>query len=196
MDVIKTTPGQGGAMYLPKPCWQDVSFPFVSKNLDVSGGHIDYNYTDCTVDFDNTSAYPEDVICFVAQMPHGKKLNSSVCIHFKWHQEEDSIPNVLLAYRWYCAGREPEEFILTPVAKCVYEYEPGGVLQMCCFGLVDAPTDEIISSNLDIKLYRDTTNVSGLFAGADPYTLDLKLKEASVHYLMDSIGSDFEYAKS
>ncbi len=58
------------------------------------------------------------------------------------------------------------------------------------FGAIDA-----VSAIIDFKIYRDTTNASGLFAGADQQAGDAKLKEFDIHYQIDSSGSNQEFTK-
>jgi hypothetical protein len=48
---------------------------------------------------------------------------------------------------------------------------------------------------LDIKLWRDTTNASGEFTGADPVAAAVLLKELDIHFELDSFGSNEEYVK-
>ena len=48
---------------------------------------------------------------------------------------------------------------------------------------------------LDVKLYRDSSNVSTLFAGADPYTTAVLLKHLDIHYVVNTQGSRSEYTK-
>ena len=48
--------------------WDDIKFPLFGQRLDVSSGRIDYNFEDCTVDFENNARYPEEPICILGQL--------------------------------------------------------------------------------------------------------------------------------
>jgi hypothetical protein len=100
-----------------------------------------------------------------------------------------------MAYRWFNMGDAvPSTWSLIPVNGCVIPYTSGSISQLCEF--VDfAKADDTLSSIMQVKLYRDITNASGEFAGADAYTGDVLLVEYDIHYISDTTGSAQEYAK-
>jgi len=175
--------------------WDDLRFPFSGSRFDSPSSDIIYNTTDCSLEFQTSARYPADVVSFNVQMQHDKYLNSAVEPHLHWIQEEDHIPNFLLAIRWYKNGAQVPSFTLAIPTTHLFTYVSGEIAQITEFPLITAPADETVSSIMDIKLYRDFTNVSTLFTGADPYTIDVQTKEFDLHYQKDSLGSVTDFTK-
>jgi hypothetical protein len=177
------------------PVFDDIRFPLSGERLYSPAGNLTYDFTECTVDFKAASAYPGDPICMVAQMPHKKKFGVPIRPHIHWVQELDFIPNWLLASRFYNNGDVVPAFSLaahTGVNKFAFS---SGILQLTEFPRPAPPDPERISAVCDFILYRDSANVSGLFAGADPYGATVAGKEFDCHVVMDSQGSRQEYKK-
>ena len=57
-----------------------------------------------------------------------------------------------------------------------------------------AATAEAIN-NIQPPMLRDNSNASGLFAGADPYTVTASMTFADIHIQSDTLGSRQEYIK-
>lgn len=178
--------------------WDDLRFPLSGQRLDISAGRVDYNYDDCTVDFQDNALYPDDVICFVAQMSHSKKLGDGIELHLHWLQNQNQIPNWLIAYRWIntsegfpVVGNE----ILIPWSSNIVTYAAGNISQLTEFGSITKPVEDTLSSALAIRLFRDTNNDSNEFSGADLYSGDAQALEFDIHYIKDGFGSNQEYVK-
>lgn len=175
--------------------WDDERFPFVGIQIDTSAGRIDYNYTECSLDFQANAIYPTDKICIIAQMSHKKKLLSPVRPHIHWFQEEDNFPNFIMDYRWYLNGGEVPDFETAIADTHIFPYGTK-TLQVSTFPEIQPPAGESLSSFIDIKFSRDVANSSGLFSGTDPYTLTVKTKELDIHVLTDApAGSGREFQK-
>lgn len=178
--------------------WDDLRFPLVGQRLDVAAGRIDYNYDDCTVDFQDNALYAGDPVCFIAQMSHSKELGSAIELHLHWFQNQNQTPNWLLAYRWVNMGESAiavgSEILLKWTSNAI-TYTSGTISQLTEFGNITKPTTDTISSILQIRLFRDSNNASTLFAGADPYTGDAQAIEFDIHYIKDGFGSNQEYVK-
>ena len=186
-------PRMGGAAI----AWDDHRAPLVGKRIAVSAGRVDYNYTELTVDFSATARYPNEPVGLVFQQGHNKLLGSAVYPHLHWIQEEDHIPNWLMAFRWYKNGQlVPSTWTLAKYTDHEYTYASGALAQITNFPALSPPADETVSSILEVKLYRDSANASTKFAGADPYTLSAKAKEFDNHVRIDSLGSNLIGSKT
>ena len=184
----------GQTQYYPeKTNWDDERFPFTGARLDSASGRVDFNFTECTVDFAANARYPEEPVCFIAQMTHSKCLQSIVAPHIHWVQSEVTVPNWLMAYRWYNNGSAVPAFTLVPAEAPAFTYVSGDMMQLSNFGHISPPATETISSILDIKIYNDTANTSTLFAGASAVVG--QAKEMDIHVMKDSVGSGTEFVK-
>lgn len=180
------------------PRWSDLRFPAVGQQLDSTSGRLDYDFVECNVQFAYNARYPEEPLCFCAQMPHSKVLDTPIRVHVHWVQEQSVTPNWLIAYRWYANGAIIPDWTLLPINTNVYTYTSGSILQVSKFPELNPFIilgKEKLSSVLDIKLFRDSDNTSGLFSSADTYSGSASLKELDVHILYDSLGSKDERYK-
>ncbi len=175
--------------------WDDLRFPLAGRRISVSAGRLDYDFTECTLDFSATARYPEEPVAMIAQMPHAKLFGSAVHPHLHWVQQEDEVPNWLLAHRFYNNGDTVPAFELSIWDKLTFTYVSGDLMQIVDFPAIQAPDGETVSAICDMILYRDSANASTLFAGADPYTVGAKSKEFDLHFMTDSLGSGQEYSK-
>jgi hypothetical protein len=178
--------------------WDDLRFPALAQNLTSPAGRIDFNFDDCTVDIQDNAIYPTDEICILAQMSHAKLLGSSIEFHLHWFQNQNQVPNWLVGYRWINIGdtanaAASETLVVLNSSRVIYN--AGTIHQLTEGNSITKPTPDTLSSVLQIRLFRDTTNVSTLFAGADPYVGTVQLMEFDIHFRKDGFGSDEEYVK-
>lgn len=174
----------------------DQTFPLIGRNLTSVAGRLDYNFDECSIDFSPTARYPEEPICITTQMTHSKVMNTQIGPHVHWYQEESAIPNWLLAYRFYKNGAQVPEFILVPhTGENLFSYQGPKQAQITLFPYIDPPSLETISANFDARLYRDSFNASGLFAGPDPYSKTVKAKNFDFHVIKNKLGSAVEFSK-
>lgn len=181
--------------------WDDLKFPANAENLLNPAGRIDFDTSELTVDF-QTNATLSDSFFGVGQIPHECQLESSIRPHIHFFQIESNVPNWLLELRIYKNGSiVPATFERFAIDQLVFTYSSGVLAQIACTDLVDMTSSgpfgviDSVSSIVDFKIYRDTANASGLFSGADPQSLDAKLKEFDIHYQIDSAGSNSEFTK-
>lgn len=187
--------GPGGNSVQP-PQWDDLRFPFTGQRIDTSAGRVDYDYTELGIGYQSNALYPTDVVGMICQMHHRWKLESTVRPHLHWFQNANNVPNWLLAYRKYKNGDAiPASWTLVISSGESFTYSSGTILQITTFGDIDMTGIDTVSDFIDFKLYRDTNNVSTLFAGADPYSGTALAKEFDIHYQIDSSGSNEEYVK-
>lgn len=193
--------------YLEWPWWDDLRFPAFSAAFSTATGRLAWGYNNMGVNFKYNALYREDEqVSFIAQMPHKKKFGSPVHPHIHWAQRRDYIPNMLLEYRFYNNGKDAgdgslsETWTKSIITDGAFPYQDEAYLgQISEFPPIDPPENENVSAILEMKLYRDTANASGLFAGACPYNtggnMSVLLKELDLHYQVDQPGSTEEYVK-
>ncbi len=186
----------GGNKVLP-PQWDDFRSPANGTRLDVSSGRLDYNFSECFIEFQPNARYPDEPVSIVAQMPHRYKLGSNIRPHVHWIQTTGvGLPNWLLAYRVYELADIVPAFSLVAASSPEFTYPGSGSFnQYSAFGEIDMSGVSSVSAVIDFILYRDSNNTSGLFSGVDTYSADANLKEFDFHYQVDSAGSTEEFVK-
>jgi hypothetical protein len=192
----------GGNIVSPAQ-WDDVRFEPDAQNLLNPAGRIDFDTTELTVDFQANALYPDDDFFGVRQMSHRYKLQSSIRPHCHFYQLGSAVPNWLVELRIYKnGGLVPAGYQLYALDQLAFTYPGSGTFFQIAFtDLIDMTATgpfgaiDTVSAFVDMKFYRDTTNVSGLFAGPDPQAGNAKLKEFDIHYQIDSSGSNQEFIK-
>lgn len=170
--------------------WDDQRFPAVGERIGGAGGRITYDYDEGVLEFAANARYADEFVGIVVQTPHAWVEGSSISPHLHWVQSEAAVPNMLMEYRSYNNGDEvPSTYTLAITDNDVFPYPgSGSIMQISSFP--DIPMSTLrISCIMDVKLYRDSANASGLFRGADPYTVAWSLKEFDIHMQIDSLGS-------
>ena len=171
--------------------WDDLRFPFTGSRIDVAGGHVDYNFTENTVDFES-NATSSDVVNIIAQMQHDWAPNTNVHPHIHWIQNQSGIPAWRMDYRVYNNGDQVPAWItgITPSKEEQFTYVSGNMLQITEFPTISGLTELSgfgVSWFMDIKIYR--------VGASDSYTGDAAGKEFDLHYIRNDRGSRQEYIK-
>ena len=174
--------------------YEDMRFPFTGQNIDTSTGRIDYDYTDLGVAFAANARYTEEVVGMICQLSHGRKPGSMLYPHIHWLQNQAAMPNFLMLYRLVANGAAPGGWTPALLSGNKFIWSAGMLLQISSFAAIDASSLVEVSDFMDIKFYRDTTNASGLFGGADPIGDPVTVKELDVHIITDRVGSKSEYS--
>ena len=178
--------------------WDDQRYPATAQNLDVSGGRIDFNYSELTIDYQANARYPNEPLGIVAQLSHARKSDSDIYPHIHWVQNQNNFPNLMIEYRWYNNNSDPGSFtqlVLSP-ANNVFPYVSGDLAQITSIPLPGGfGVGKALSSFFEVKIFRDNNNNSGLFAGSDPYSGVFSLKEFDIHIEKDTVGSRQEFVK-
>jgi hypothetical protein len=176
--------------------WDDLRFPFTGRNIDVSTGRIDYDYTDLGITFQSNARYNvSEQVSMIAQLPHAWKEGSAVRPHIHWLQTSSADPNWLLLYRVYSNGEAPGSFTAVKWSSHIFTYSSGTLCQITTFPEISM-TGKTVSCFIDFKFYRDNDDTSGLFSGNDDSGIGaITVKEFDVHYLTNSPGSTSEYTK-
>ena len=177
--------------------WDETTNSFVGSNIFTVAGRVDYNFTELTLDFNTNARYPEEPVAIVTQLGHAREADSDIRPHVHWMQNSDNNPNILIQYRMYNNGAVPPAWILKALTASdnFFPYVAGGQ-QVTQFNLPDGHGVGLgLSFTVDMKIYRDSANTSGLFAGADTYAGVWSAKYYDIHYQIDMNGSRDEYVK-
>lgn len=179
--------------------WDEVSKSLIGNRIDTSLGRIDYNYNELTIDYATNARYPEEPLAVVSQMHHARKLNTEIRPHLHWIQNQNVMPNILIEYRAYNNGQQvPGIFIQKALSLSdnVFPYVSGEIQQITEFNLPVSVGESLnLSGTFECRIYRDSANASGLFAGADTYTGVLSVKYFDIHIIKDMNGSREEFVK-
>jgi hypothetical protein len=182
--------------------WDDLRFPLTGQNLDSAATRYQRDLFNGGVSFDANSRFPNEAIVMTAQLPHKWREESTLKPHFHWLQQHATeIPNWMLAYKLF--KKNTSSFALesdfsnfTQVAFNGHAFTFGTTVftQITMFPDIDM-TGYGFSDTIVFALFRDTTNASGLFAGADPSALVEIVQEFDIHFEIDSEGSTLEFTK-
>ena len=177
--------------------WVDLFGQAMATKLDVSNGHIDFDYFDLAVGFQTNAVYDTDPLGIPFQIDHNFALGSVIRPHLHWIQKEDNVPNWMIEYRIYDNGITiPSTYTKAKWTENVFTYNNGGnFMNIVKFPEIDASSIIGVSAFCDIRLFRDTANDSGLFSGNDPYSQRALCKYLDCHIPIDSGGSRLEYVK-
>ena len=166
--------------------WDDFSVP-ASLQRQGATTKPDFDYTNMGLLFPQNDA--TEIVYMVAQMQHRKALGSLIAPHIHYIQTGASVPVFKLDYRWYNNGSAvPGTWTTISTADgagIVFPYTSGSILQILPFPDIAAISNEAISSNLEMKLYRDDNVISG----------DVLVKYFDFHFQNDGSGSKQEYTK-
>jgi hypothetical protein len=168
--------------------WDDLS---VAAALAKQGDNLkpDFDYTNLGLLFPKNDTSEKAYLTF--QMSHKKKLGTEVRLHFHFVQTGSAKAVFRCIYRFYNNGGLVPAFS-SPIAtnetggsQGSYPWVSGSLLNVASFPVIVAPTDEGLSSNLDVVLYRDDNVVTG----------DVLVKFIDAHYEIDTDGSQEEFVK-
>jgi len=184
--------------------WDDISNAIIAARLDTSTGRLDYDYFNAGVNFNSNARYPDEPVVIPIQLWHRLKYGSGAVLrpHFHWLQEQSAVPNFILAYKKTSYGtatvKETDftNYTLMKWDSNVFTYPGSGVFaQITKFPEIDI-SDMTISGSVDIVLFRDSADASGLFGASDPVGTDVTVKYNDSHaQLNQERGSRQEYIK-
>lgn len=166
--------------------WEDLSAPLNTERQG-AGGKPDYDFTNLGLLFPQND--DAEIAYLIIQMQHQKLLESDIKLHVHYIQSVAAQPTFKIDYRWYNnSSTVPGSWTTISSAdgsKGLFSWSSGSILQIATFPTVSALTGETVSSNIDIKLYRDDNDVTG----------DVLAKYVDLHYQVDSFGSREEFSK-
>lgn len=176
--------------------WKDDLQALIGSRLESPSSKITLTLSEGGVTFGNDTILATDYVVISHQFNHDWDEATIVKPHIHWEQVSANMPNWCLQYRWKING-QPKETSWTNLAweSNAFTYTSGTLNQITGFGDITPPANAKISAILQLRLTRDTTNVSTLFAGADPETNAVIVINEDTHYQVNSSGSLFEFIK-
>lgn len=176
-------------------CFLDELSPLIGQRLESPSSDIIQDNSEGAVYFKDTCIYGTDYVSFSMQINHDWDYED-LEPHLHWWQASSNVPNWILQYRWQDNG-QAKTTSWTPLAwdSHAFTYSSGTLNQITSFGTIAATANVGVSSILQIRLTRDTTNVSTLFAGADPLTGNVYGVSFDCHKSVNTLGSRQRYVK-
>jgi hypothetical protein len=176
--------------------WVDALGSIIGSRLESPASDIVQNTAEGSLTFETGCRYPTDYVTYNLQFNHYRKLASAVEFHIHWWQTTGPMPNWLVAYRWQRNG-QLKETTWTEMAwdNNIFTWASGTLNQITELGNVVVPTGDGISDILQVRLYRDVTNVSTLFSGVEAGTANSDVLYGDSHIENDTLGSRQEYVK-
>jgi hypothetical protein len=165
--------------------WTDKSFPATASKLGIQD-KPDFNYTELGLlfPFDDTA----EKIYILDQMWHTKKLDTPLRLHIHFLQDSVNLPNFVCEYRFYNNGATIPGWTTIKTddgAGAVFTFVATPFVNLIQFPEIPAPVNEKISAILDMKIWRDDTNIAG----------DVLTKYVDYHFQVDASGSRQEFTK-
>jgi len=182
--------------------WEDLSGALLAARLDTASGRLDFDYFNAGVNFNSNARYPEEPVVIAMQAKHAMEYGAGVIAkpHFHWLQRQAAIPNMLLGYKITNYGSITDfetdwsNYTFSIPSAHIWTYVSGCLAQISRFPDIDLSA-MTLSASIDVVLFRDTGNVSTLFAGADPVGTDVTIKYNDSHVKNNMIGSREEIVK-
>lgn len=173
--------------------WDDLSQGIAAAQS--SGPGVSLNLAEQTMDF-VASANLSDFAILSFQLAHRVKLGSAIYLHLHWIQASNATPNWLMQFRWQRNGQAATTAWTS--LKCntnAFAYTSGTLCQISYGEAITPPAGYAMSDIIQVRLLRDSTNASGLFAGADAYSGTAGVTSFDPHAEMDAWGSASEFVK-
>lgn len=193
----------GNQIYLDPPQWDDLSEALIGARLDTSSGRLDYDYFNGGVNFQDNTRYPNEPVVISLQARHAMVIGAGAVLrpHMHWLQQQAAVPNFLIGIKtmnWgEATGFETDfsNYLLFKWDVMASTYPGSGTFaQIACFPEIDI-SSLTLSGTINVALFRDSTNVSGLFSGVDPVAEDVTVVYNDSHVLFNSSGSRQEFIK-
>jgi hypothetical protein len=178
-------------------CWRDELQMLVGSRLESPSSDIQLNIPEGSVTFETSARYATDYVVMSIQINHDWLVGSAVHPHLHWWQVSSDVPNWMIGYRWQRQGQAKTTSWTNQIYTTHgYTYTSGTLNQITEFGTITPPADySPVSDILQVRIYRDVTNASTLFAGADPESSDVDAVNFDIHFQVDTLGSREEYSK-
>ena len=177
--------------------WRDELGPLIGQRLESPGSDIVQDVAEGATTFKASARYPTDYVTQTLQLNHDW-FYSVVEFHVHYWQAPTALPNFLAGYRWQINGQEKTTaFTLLALTNSIYTHPGVITINQIADGASDItpPVSADLSEGFQVRLYRDYTNVSGLFTGAETSGLDISAWSSDMHRRSNMLGSREEYTK-
>lgn len=178
-------------------CYRDELQSLASATLVSPAGDFELVQAEAAIRAEISARYPTDYVVTNHQLNHDWKLGTNIFPHLHWWQTTANTPNWLIAHRWQKQGSvKTTAWTNVPWAANAFVWSAGELNQITGFGPIVPPVGYgQVSDIVQFRIYRDYTNVSGLFGGADPVAADQLMVNFDTHIQVDTLGSRQEYIK-
>lgn len=161
--------------------WDDLRIPLT---LTKQGSNLKPDFDQTNVGLLFPSGDSSEIAYFVAQVPHGYVLGSSLYPHVHWRQAAGTAVTWVLEYKVLIGGEAvPVPWSTLTSATPVFDYTTGSITQITGLGEVTGMAE--VSDLILGKLYRNDSTTAG----------DVLAYEIDFHYQKDSPGSASMYSK-
>jgi len=177
--------------------YRDEFTSLLATRLTSPAGDFVLNDAEASITVKTSARYPTDFMVMNIQLNHDWSLGTSLGPHLHWWQTTTNTPNWLLGYRWQKENAaKTTAWTLTKWANTNWSWSSGTLNQITLFPDIAAPVGYgQVSDIVQIKLWRDYTNASGLFTGTDPVAANQDILHFDSHIQVDMLGSRSEYLK-
>ena len=176
-------------------CYRDENGPLIGEKLESPSSRITIDMAEGAVVFSDTCTLA-DFVFINFPFNHDRVLASAFEPHLHWWKASPAIPNWLIQFRVQVNGAaKTTAWSTVPRLSEIFTYASGTINQISSFGNLAPPATDGLADILQVKLFRDTTNASGLFAGADPLTGNAIATILDVHINTNMLGSRQQYVK-
>lgn len=178
-------------------CFRDELQSVTGAQITSPSADFQQNIAEASVTAKTSARYPTDYITTNWQLNHDWLPGSVIRPHIHWWQTEADMPNWLLEYRWQKQGSLKTATWTPQIWTANAETWTTGTLnQITILGTITPPVGYgQVSDIVQIRLYRDVTNVSTLFGGAEATPLNQDIVNMDCHIEVDTLGSRQEYVK-
>lgn len=165
------------------------------SSLQTTGSGVSLNGTEQTMEF-TTGANLSDYAWINAQVSHKWKAGSDVFPHIHFEQTSNAVPNFLIRYRWQKeGGTKTTAWTDYKCNTLSFTYVSGTLNQIAYGAAVTPPAGYSVSDIIQYRIFRDNSNASGVFTGADTYSGVASITSTDIHYEIDTVGSRSAYTK-
>lgn len=177
--------------------WRDELQSLASARLLSPAGDIVLNEAEASITFKASARYPTDYALTNHQINHDWELGTNIHPHLHWWQTSAATPNWLIEYRWQKQGSAKTTIWTPAIWTANFAVWSAGTLnQITEFSAIVPPVGYgEVSDILQFRIYRDVTNVSTLFAGAEVGPANQDAVNFDSHIETDTLGSRTEYTK-
>lgn len=175
--------------------FDDMLHSLIGQKMESPSSDVTQNIVEGTVDFKKTATLADYVMMNI-QMQHKRKNGAAIRPHLHWLQASATMPHWLIQYRYQKLGAvKTTAWTSLKWTVNAFNYTPATTLnQITEFGSIVPPAGDGVSDILQVRLLRDTTNASTLFAGADTLNATVAALSFDVHVECNRLGSDTEYS--
>ena len=177
--------------------WRDELQPLTGSRLESPSSDIVLNLAEGSVTFETGARYATDYVTTSLQLNHDWELGTNIHAHLHWWQVSANVPNWLLGYRWQKQGdTKTTSWTNLAIDSHIFTYSAGTLNQISEWAEITPPVGYgQVSDIVQFRIYRDVTNASTLFGGADPEAADVDAVNFDIHIEVDTLGSRQEYVK-